>query len=231
MRRRVVRSTTSCNSIASWRHARYVLGLMSSRARQQPFLRSVVLSLLLSLAGCARLLASPSPPDVTTIAVFPVDNRTGSEVYADAPPIAVFFGYPNRQRVTAADILTDAFARELSSRGFRVVAPPGAASGETAVSVASAQEAARRLAEAEIHADGLYVRLRRWNPAAASHLLYVDVMLDATLVSPDGRILWTAELPAVPIDGGGSSSVALGYPEVARRVAELVVANLRPAAR
>lgn len=39
------------------------------------------------------------------------------------------------------------------------------------------------------------------------------------------------QLPATPIDGGGASSVALGYPEVARRVVARVIENLRPAAR
>lgn len=160
--------------------------------------------------------------------MFPVDNRTGSELYADAPPIAGVFGLPTRRRVTAADILTDELARELAARGFRVLTPPSAPYGEPEAPVVTAQEAARRLASAKLDADGLYVRLRRWNPASASHLLYVDVMLDATLVAPDGRVLWTAELPATPIDGGGASSVSLGYPEVARRVAELVTSDLRP---
>lgn len=160
--------------------------------------------------------------------MFPVDNRTGSELYADAPPIASFLGYPTRPRITAADLLTDALAGELAARGFRVAAPPGPPPGETEAPIGSAQEAARRLASAKLDADGLYVRLRRWSPASASHLLYVDVMLDATLVAPDGRVLWTAELPATPIDGGGASSVSLGYPEVARRVAELVTSDLRP---
>lgn len=193
--------------------------------------RIVVLLLpLLGFAACTRLIASPAPADVDTIAVFPVDNRTGSELYADAPPIAGFFGYPTRARVTAADILTDEFARALAARGFRVVAPPVGPDGESA-SAGSAAEAARRLTDARIDAEGLYVRLRRWNPSSASHLLYVDVMLDATLVAPDGRIVWTAELPASPIDGSGASSVALGYPEVARRVVDLVIADLQPATR
>lgn len=194
-------------------------------------LRIVVLVLpLLPLTACTRLVASPSPPDVDTIAVFPVDNRTGRDLFADAPPIAGFFGYPTRPRVTAADILTDEFARGLAARGFRVIAPPPSPGGEPAAPVGSAGEAARRLADAKLAADGLYVRLRIWNPTSASHLIYVDVMLDATLVAPDGRVLWTAELPATPIDGGGASTVALGYPEVARRVVERVIENLRPAA-
>lgn len=160
--------------------------------------------------------------------MFPVDNRTGSELYADAPPIAGFFGYPDRARVTAADILTDALARELVDRGFRVIAPPPAPQNSVPRAPASVRDVAEHLASAKVDADGLYVRLGRWNPASASHLLYVDVMLDATLVAPDGRVLWTAELPSSPIDGGGASSVALGYPEVARRVAEMVTANLHP---
>ena len=198
------------------------------RAGWSPRLLSWVV--LLSLAACTRIVTSPSPAGVATIAVFPVDNRTGSDLYADAPPIAGFFGYATRRRVTAADLLTDELAHALVARGFRVLPFPAAPSVTIEPPVASAPDAARRLADAGINAGGLYVRLRRWNPAAASHLLYVDVMLDATLVAPDGRALWTAELPATPIDGGGASSVALGYPEVARRVAELVTAKLRPSA-
>ena len=47
---------------------------------------------------------------------------------------------------------------------------------------------------------------------------------------PDGRILWEAHLPTHPVDGGGAGSVALAYPEVARRVAATTVGGLAPAA-
>ena len=103
-------------------------------------LRIVVLLLpLLPLTACTRLVASPSPPDVDTIAVFPVDNRTGRDLFADAPPIAGFFGYPTRPRVTAADILTDEFARGLAARGFRVIAPPPSPGGEPAARPSTAR--------------------------------------------------------------------------------------------
>lgn len=44
--------------------------------------------MLLPLAvGCARVTRSPAPRDVRTIIVLPVDDRTGSALYADAPPL------------------------------------------------------------------------------------------------------------------------------------------------
>ncbi len=181
------------------------------------------------LSSCAPLVTSTTPRDVDTIVVLPVDNRTGNPLYADAAPLlGMLRDAPAAHRATASGILTDELRAELSRRGFRVLQPEPT-SGGMAEPVRSAEEAARWAAAAGLDAPVLYVSLSRWDATAMSHVLYVDVALDATLVHPEGRILWTSRLPARPIDGGGASSVALAYPAVARRVVTLVLADLRAA--
>lgn len=188
--------------------------------------RAAVATIVTLLAvGCARLVTSPAPTDVHTLLVLPVDNRTGSTLAAEPPPLtSLLGGAPPRPTITAADLLTGALRTVLAERGFTAtVATP-------ARPIASAAEAAQFVAASDPDAVALYTQLQTWEGTSMSHLVYVDVGLEASLVAPDGRLLWTARLPATPIDGGTASSVSLGYPEVARRVAELVVGDLRPAA-
>lgn len=183
---------------------------------------------IVALAGCSGVVASPAPPGVGAIVVLPVDNRTGSDLYADAPPLVGILRDTPDQRTTAADILTAALQRHLAGRGFAIVGPAALAGGPDAGPVRSAEEAARRLVAAGIDSPALYVRLWIWDAAAPSHVLFVDVKLDATLVAPDGRVLGQARFPATPVDAGGASSVALAYPQVARRVAAVTVDDLIP---
>jgi hypothetical protein len=175
----------------------------------------------IGLASCTAIVASPAPRDVRTVVVLPVDNRTGSPLYADAPPlVGLLRDEPARSRVTAPDILTAELRRELAARGFTVLVREE--------NVRSAGEAAQVVTTAGIDAPALLVRLWTWDPSAPSHVLYVDVRLDATLVAPDGRVLWQASFPARPVDGGGASSVTLAYPEVARRVVAATLGDLAP---
>ena len=181
------------------------------------------------LGGCTRLVTSPAPPELRTIVVLPVDNRTGSPLDAEPPALVGLLGRETaRPPITAADLLTLALRAALEQRGFAATIASSAPGPSPA---ASPDDAARRAAADAPDAAALHTQLRVWESTSRSHLLYVDVALDATLVAPDGRTLWTAHLPATPIDGGGASSVSLGYPEVARRVADLVTSDLRPAQR
>jgi hypothetical protein len=187
-------------------------------------LGALAIASALLVAGCTRLVASPPPSDVHAVVVLPVDNRTGSALDAEPPPITSLFGREaSRRTITAADLLTVALRTALAERGFTAtIAAPGKpiAGPEDGAPLAAAVAAP--------NAAALYTRLQVWDGTAMSHLVYVDVALEASLVASDGRVLWTAHLPATPIDGGAASSVSLGYPEVARRVAELVVGDLRP---
>jgi hypothetical protein len=189
---------------------------------------AAALLLVVLHAGCSRLVTSPSPAGVHTVLVLPVDNRTGSPLDAEAPSLGDLIGRaPQRPPVTAADLLTTALRLALAERGFaaRLETPPPGAEP-----IASPEAAGRFVAQAAPDAVALYTRLRVWETTSRSHLLYVDVALDAWLVTATGATVWTAHLPATPIDGGGASTVSLGYPEVARRVAELVTNDLQPAA-
>lgn len=157
--------------------------------------------------------------------VLPVDNRTGSPLDAEPPPLASILGQePSRRTITAADLLTGALRTALAERGFAAtVVDPGRP-------ITTPEDAARFAAASDSNAVALYTRLQVWEATSMSHLVYVAVSLEASLVAADGRVVWTADLPPTPIDGGTASSVTLGYPEVARRVAALVVGDLRPVA-
>lgn len=185
--------------------------------------RSVLRLLAALLCSCAPVVTSTTPRDVRTVVVLPVDNRTGSALYADAPPlVGLLREEPPPSRLTAPDILTAELRRELAARGFTVLVREE--------NVRSAAEAAQVVAAAGIDAPALLVRLWTWDASAPSHVLFVDVRLDATLVAPDGRVLWQATFPSRPVDGGGASSVTLAYPAVARRVVGATLGDLAPAA-
>ena len=195
--------------------------------RSRPRFGSTLALVLLLVSACARTIASPPPANLRAVAVVPVDNRTGSDLFADAPPLSGLFPDTGQaRRVTAPDLLEDALRLDLAERGFVVsfgdVAPSRGA-------IRTVADAARWAASARLDVPVLYVQLRTWDATAPSHVLYVDVALDATLVAPDGRVLWTSRVPATPVDGGGASSVSLAYPEVARRVARLTLGDLAPA--
>lgn len=189
--------------------------------------------MLLPLAvGCARVTRSPAPRDVRTIIVLPVDDRAGSALYADAPPLAVLRGDAAADdRITAPQLLQGALRDELHARGFVVAAERATPAADATSARRTATEAASLLAsggpDQQAGGAALDVHLWRWDPSAPSHVLYVDVALDATLVAPDGRVLWTCHVPATPIDGGAASSVTLAYPQVARTVAQLVLRDSR----
>ncbi|MBY0274793.1 hypothetical protein K2Z84_05605 [Candidatus Binatia bacterium] len=204
----------------------------SARAYERALARALLLGLLAALVpGCSRLVTTPAPSDLRTVVVLPVDNRTGSPLDAEGPLLLSILGRePSRRPVTAPDLLTDALRSALERRGVEAsIAVPSVG----APAVSEVGEMARLLASSTDAPDPLALRttLRVWESTSRSHLLYVAVALDAALVDREGRTVWSAHLPATPIDGGGASSVALGYPEVARRVAELVTADLGAAPR
>lgn len=217
MTRLRTRSDVCCNRIAFSRASR-------PRTPGARTFGAFAITVALLAAGCSRLVTSPPPADVHAVLVLPVDNCTGSPLDAEPPPLTSLVGRePSRPAITAGDLLTGALRAALLERGFAATA---AAPGRP---ITTTEEAARFAAATAPGAVALYTRLRAWEATSMSHLVYVAVALEAQLVASDGRVVWSAVLPSTPIDGGTASSVTLGYPEVARRVADLVVGDLRPA--
>jgi hypothetical protein len=188
---------------------------------------ALLLVLVASCAACTHVASTPPPSGVRSVAVLPVDNRTGSELYADAPPLVGLLGGVSPPRVTVPDLIADELARQLAARGFTVVATPRAS--DATHGPPSPDQAAAWLRAHDVDAPGLYARLERWSPNESSHLVYVDVALELWLLDPaSGSPLWQATLPATPISGGGASTVSLGYPEVARQVVTRLLDRLGP---
>lgn len=201
------------------------LGGSSDPARRWK-LWPVLLAVVAGLGGCIR---APRPlpfPNLPKLALLPVDNRTGGDLHADATPlIGLLRGSAYEPRVTAASLLTDELQRALVARGVEVITLPAIDGSTTAHDTA---RVARELDTRGLDAPALFVQLWKWEPLTGSHVLYVDVELDAFLVARDGRVLWAGRFPAHPVDGGGASSVALAYPAVARQVAAETLGRLAP---
>lgn len=203
---------------------------MTRRSARRAKARSLAALLAVAvLPACAsRLVVAPSPPDVHAVVVLPLENRTGSDLFVDAPPLPSIFRDVPATRVTVPVLLRDELQRQLVARGFRILdAPPH--TGPEPRPVTGPEEAARRVAELGLEATALYGQVERWDPDDPSHITYVDVALDLFLAAPDGRVVWEAHWPASPFPAGGATSVALAYPSVARRVVADAIADLEPA--
>jgi hypothetical protein len=179
-----------------------------------------------SLAACAHLVVSPAPPAVGRVVVLPVENRTGSDLYVDAPPLLSILEDGPAGRVTVPELLERELRRQLAERGFELLdlSPTDrVAAGE------DPDGAARRLRERGVEAAALRTRLSRWDPFDPSHVIYVDVRAEASLVEVGHeQPHWRASLPAGPISGRGASSVALAYPIVVREVVARLLGDLAP---
>jgi hypothetical protein len=194
-------------------------------------LAGALLAALLASAGCTRLVVAPSPRGVAAIAVLPVDNRTGSELFVDAPPLllGLLRDAPAPPRLTVPDLLAENARRRLAEQGFSVVPAAVVRDALAGRTTASAADAVRALREAGVTAPALYLTLWRWDPDAASRPTFVDVKLDMVLLAArDAPPLWQARLPAQPVEGDGTGTISFAYPAVARRVVDDMLAALRP---
>jgi hypothetical protein len=127
----------------------------------------LLLTALLQLGcGASRPFPAVGPAGVRTVAVEPIDDRTGDPLVIEDPGLLgrVF----DVERSTVPGLLRSDLRATLTARGFEVVAEPGR---DAAV---------------------LHTELRRWTPYTADYSMVV-VDLTAWLVEPSGRELWRLE--------------------------------------
>src|SRR5262245_43899314 len=118
--------------------------------------------------GChaPRPLAAAGPAGLRTIAVEPIDNRTGDALVIEDP--GLLGQVLDVQRSTVPGLLRSDLRSTLAARGFDVVTEPGR---DVAV---------------------LHTELRGWRPYTADYsMVVVDVA--TWLAEPGGRELWRTE--------------------------------------
>jgi hypothetical protein len=181
---------------------------------------------VLTAIGCAPLVVTPPPKGVEHIAVLAANNRTGDELFVEAPYLLPSI-LGSRPRATVLDVLSEEARVRLADHGFRVAnaAEVHAATGGKVPR--DPLDAARIAAEGGLEGAALYIEVSIWEPDEHSRPSYVTAKLDLVLVDPTtGRSLWEAHWPARPVAAGDTGTVALAYPIAARDLIAKMTANL-----
>ena len=162
--------------------------------------RTLLVVLAATLAACGVAETLPPPPNgVATLAVAPVENKTGSNlVIAGDSYIAQWLG---REKRTVADVLARELETTLRDRGFAL----GSAGG----------------------APRMRIVLRRFEPDLPQ-LSYVSVALTATLADPGGTVRWSAERTRWLVSTSGSPTLEAAYATAARTIARGLVEGWEP---
>jgi hypothetical protein len=146
-------------------------------------------------AACAL---RPAPLDLepgTTVAVAPVENRTGEDLLVSGASFIDRYAL-HAERLTVGDVLASEAGARLKERGLRV------ANGDAARS-----------------APTLEIAILRWEPDAPVHTSFVLVALSAELVDPkNGKVLWRFDRPTSPVATPGEVTLESAYETAARKV-------------
>jgi hypothetical protein len=173
-----------------------------------------------ALAGCARPGPPPPPPTVHTVAVLPVNNRTGDLLLVSGGSFLEKYA-THTDRVTVPDVLQAYTRAELIRQGFTVV-PPETVESATAGRTPGSPEAAAELARnAKLDGTPLYLEIARWAPDAGMQPTFIIVGAEAVLVDPQtGASLWRVHLSPRPVPTPGAVTLGSAYMIAARKVAE-----------
>ena len=140
--------------------------MSSDMSRSMPTIGTLLLAASLHLGCGVAARPATGPTGVRTIAVEPIDNRTGDALVIDDP--GLLGRTLDVQRATVAGMLRGDLRTTLTARGFDVLAEP------------------------QHDAAVLHTELRKWTPYTADYsMVVVDVA--AWLVEPGGRELWRLE--------------------------------------
>jgi hypothetical protein len=152
------------------------------------------------LAACTGPHPLPPPPTgIASLAVAPVENKTGSTLaIAGDTYVGRLIGRQKRS-------VPDTVARELETR----LRDLGFAVGGAGV-------------------PNLRIVLQRFEPDQPQ-LAYVNVALTASLVDPDGTVRWSGERANWLVSTSGAVSLEDAYDAAARTVARGVVDGWQPA--
>ncbi|HSQ00261.1 MAG TPA: hypothetical protein VL049_23825 [Candidatus Dormibacteraeota bacterium] len=172
------------------------------------------LFLLAFLAACAARRPVPPPPlaAVTVLPVADVPER------AATTGIFTFYSWIADLRAAVPDQLAAALRDHLATRGITALAAHGPAPP-------TLPQAIQAVSAAHLENPALYVVLGKWEAENVTSPQYVDVSLDATLIAPSGKILWTSRRESGPVATLNAIDLASAYRMAIGDVAERLVGN------
>ena len=178
---------------------------------------SLAIAAALLFAGCAKQ-PLPPPASVHTVAVFPPNNRTGDELLITGGTILEKYVF-HTERLTVPDVLAAEARTVLEGAGYTLVAPELIDAAIAGHAPTSAAQAAALAAAHGLPGDVLYIDLRQWAPELTYGPDGVIVSMRMELVEgTTGRLLWSADHPARPVQTPATINFAHSYWVAARSV-------------
>lgn len=166
-------------------------------------------------AGCA-VHRSPPPP-LAAVTVLPV---------ADAPEraattgIFTLYSWIAETRAAVPRQLAAAIRDRLAAHGIAAALAGGPVPS-------TLHQAVQTVSAAHVDNPVLYVDLLKWEAENVTSPRFVNVALDATLIAPSGRILWTSRLESGPIATLNAIDLAGAYRMAIDTVAERLAGSWR----
>ena len=159
-----------------------------------------MLAIAIALAGCAPLAPlAPPPTRVTTLSIAQVENTTGDALVVSGEwYVERMLG---RRKRTVADVAGEKLLSALLDRGFDVVQGG--------------------------NVPQLRVTLRRFDPDLPQ-LAFVSMSVAASLVAPEGTVLWSVDRTRWLVSTDGSPSLNAAYDTAAREMAEGLLRDWTP---
>ncbi len=189
--------------------------------------RALSLLTAVCLAGCVRT-PPPAPQPVRTIAVLPVNNRTGDPLVIAGASFLEHY-VMRTARYTVADALAAEARAALVQRGFEVVAPQVVDAAVNGQVPASAADAAALAARNHIEGAVLYIEIHRWESSGGTEPAFIIASITAMLIEPGtGRVLWTGVHPSQPVPTPGIINLGDAYAVAAHTVIIELLAPLVP---
>lgn len=194
----------------------------SSLATQRFGVAGAALICLPLLAACAGHRPPPPPAPLAAVVLLPIaDPPDRSAVQG----VFAFYSWIAATRAAVPDQLDAALRQTLAARGIAVAAPRG----ESAIPAATLRAATEAVIASGLDAPALFVALDKWEAENTDFPAFVNVALSASLIAPDGRLLWTTRRDARPVATRGASGLAAAYARAAGEVATWLVGSWQPA--
>ena len=188
-----------------------MVGTRPRRAPTTATARAAAL-LLAALGACAPHRPAPPPP-LAAVALLPVADAPNRSAVTG---VFTFYSWIAETRAAVPEQLAAALRAALTARGIAVVSADVAPA-------ASVRQASEAVAAAHLDAPALFVVIDKWEAENVTSPQFVDVGLDATLIAPSGKILWTTRREAGPVATLNAIDLRGAYGKAAEAVAEGLV--------
>ena len=142
---------------------------------------------------------------------------------------------PDRAATTGVFMLYSWIAATRAAVPEQLAAAIGAALDARSIAAAVARgpapptlhEAIQVVSAARLENPALYITLGRWEAENVTSPQFVNVALDATLIAPSGKILWTSRMQSGPVATLNAIDLSDAYRMAINSVAQRLVSNWR----